>query len=140
MAPKLLSLAAVKAQAAAEKAGAWFENPYGGRFLVRYHRNADYNRRREAFVAEERAALKLRADDELPIEARNRCVVKAMFGTLLGDWADLVGDDGVTPLEFTLENALALLLVDVDLADAILEFSLKRGHFLAEKVAQVVSD
>lgn len=140
MASKLLSLAAVKAQAAAEKAGAWFENVYGGRFLVRYHRNADYNRRREEFVAEERAALKLKADDELPVAARNRAVVKAMFGTILGDWSDLVGEDGATPLEFNLENALALLLVDVDLADAILEFSIRRGNFVAEKVSQAVSD
>lgn len=126
---KVLSLAAAKARQLAEKAGTWFEYRFGGRFKVAYHRNADYSRRLELFRDEERQALKLGPDETLPIEARNRSTVRAMFGTLLLDWEEVFADEEKNErLEFTIENALELLLTDVDLAQELVEFAQKREN------------
>lgn len=130
---KALSLAAAKARHAAEQRGSWFEYKYGGRFLVRYHRNPDYNRRREQFLRDEREALALREDDHLPVEARNRATAKAMYGTLLADWQEVFVDETGTVAEFNEENVQTLLLTDLDLAQELFAFAEKRENFHREQ-------
>lgn len=130
---KALTLAGAKARHAAEQRGAWFEYKYGGRFLVRYHRNPDYNRRREQFLREEREALQLRDDEVIPVDARNRATARAMYGTLLADWAEIHADEAGTPAEFTEANVVELLLTDLDLAQEIYAFAEKRDNYHREQ-------
>lgn len=137
---KALSLQAAKARQAAERAGAWFTYRLGGRFLVRYFRNPDYTRRREQFLREERASLQLKEDDPLPIDARNRATARAMFGTLLAEWAEVTVDESGTPLEFTEANCVDLMLTDVDLAQEIFAFAEKRDNHHREQVEALVRD
>lgn len=136
---KVLSLEAVTARRDVESSGKWMPYEYGGEFLVAYHRNVDYHRRKELFLEEERKALGLSEGEPIPVDARNRATVKAMFGTILRDWRGVCADaEGTKPLEFTLDNVLAIMLVDIDLGQRIHTFAETRENFhRAEREARV---
>lgn len=140
MTAKILSINDVKAKQEKEDAGEWYTYDEGGKFLVAFIGREDFARklnRLEDSIRQSRPDLKKKDGRQnyvkkLPSEMSEEIGFKAMYGTLVLDWANI----DPTYSEFTEENFVKVLKAVRGLGNAILEFSSERENFHREQIEE----
>lgn len=114
---------------AQETDGIWVTHSEGVKFLIARAGNPNFLRASDKLEAPHRKQIRL---GKLSTEKQIELQCRAMAEGILLDWEGIEASDG--PLEYSVENAYAVLRYNVDVRDFVFEFATENENYRTEEI------